>query len=297
MKVVGGRASQVLASRVAAALDCELLPCEFRSFPDGELYTRIDATTLDGEPVAIVQSLTSDTDFVCLLQLIEACEGLNASKISVVIPYLGYARQDRRFRSGEPISVRALTRCIFADEVFVVNPHSPEALKYFENARSVEALDAAPLLGEHFRKTKSVELVVAPDDGAAALAATVAGHAGVGYDVLEKTRLSAEEVEIKPKTLDVAGRSVALVDDIISTGGTIVKATSLLKELGASEVHVACVHAVLVPGAATRMLNAGVKEVVATDTLETIFSKVSVAELIARRLADAATTTTTTTSK
>ena len=287
MKIVAGRASQVLASRVAAALGCELLPCEFRVFPDGELYTRVASTeTLNDESVAIIQSITSDTDFVCLLQLIEACEGLDASKISVIIPYLGYARQDKRFKSGEPISVRALARCIFADEAFVINPHSEKALRYFENARSVKVLDAAMLLGEHLRvQAKDVELIVAPDDGAAALAATAAGHAGVEYDVLEKTRLSAEEVEIKPKALDVAARSVALVDDIVSTGGTIVRATTLLKELGASEIYVACVHAVLVPGAALRMFNAGVKEIIATDTLETIFSKVSVAKLIAKELA------------
>jgi len=323
MKIVAGISARVLAARIATAVGggCKVAACEFKRFPDGELYTRV-ADDLKGEEVVVVQSVRTDSDLVCLLQLLDAVGGggeggregggEEASRIRVVIPYLGYARQDKRFKPGEAVSSRAVARSISAaagagvvEEIFVVNPHNSGVLRYFD-AKTTE-LDASPLLGgfvakkeeeeegeevekeeveEKTRKRSLGEVVVGPDEGAAGLAKVVAAPYGLDYDVLEKRRISGAEVEIKPKELSVAGRNVVIVDDIISTGGTIAEAATLLKAQGANEISVACVHGVFenVPNAVPRMLRAGVKEIVATDTIESEFSRISVARLVAEAL-------------
>jgi len=319
MKIVAGISARVLAARIATAVGggCKVAACEFKRFPDGELYTRV-ADDLKGEEVVVVQSVRTDSDLVCLLQLLDAVGGGEgggeggASRIRVVIPYLGYARQDKRFKPGEAVSSRAVARSISAaagagvvEEIFVVNPHNSGVLRYFD-AKTTE-LDASPLLGgfvakkeeevegeevekeeeeEKTRKRSLGEVVVGPDEGAAGLAKVVAAPYGLDYDVLEKRRISGAEVEIKPKELSVAGRNVVIVDDIISTGGTIAEAATLLKAQGANEISVACVHGVFenVPNAVPRMLRAGVKEIVATDTIESEFSRISVARLVAEAL-------------
>lgn len=277
MNIIGGHASQLLAGRVSDALKSTLLICEFKRFPDGELYTRI-LDELAGESVTIIQSTVNDSDFVSLLQLIDACS--EASQIDVVIPYMGYARQDKQFKRGEPISARAMARAIQADNVFTVNIHNESILDYFD-AKATN-LDATPMIGEYIKNMKFKNpLIVAPDDGAIALARNASKDLGIDYDFLEKTRLSGESVTIQPKNIAVKGRDVIIIDDIISTGGTMAETISLLKKQGAHEVFVACVHPVLSNNAVLRLFKAGVKGIIATDTIDKGVSVVSVAPVIA----------------
>ncbi len=277
MNIIGGNASQLLAGRVSDALKSTLLICEFKRFPDGELYTRI-IDELAGESVTIIQSTVNDSDFVSLLQLIDACS--EASRIDVVIPYMGYARQDKQFKRGEPISARAMAGAIQADNVFTVNIHNESILDYFD-AKATN-LDATPMIGEYIKNMKFKNpLIVAPDDGAIALAMNASKDLGIDYDFLEKTRLSGESVTIQPKNIAVKGRDVIIIDDIISTGGTMAETISLLKKQGAHEVFVACVHPVLSSNAVLRLFKAGVKGIIATDTIDKGVSVVSVAPVIA----------------
>ncbi len=277
MNIIGGNASQLLAGRVSDALKSTLLICEFKRFPDGELYTRI-IDELAGESVTIIQSTVNDSDFVSLLQLIDACS--EASRIDVVIPYMGYARQDKQFKRGEPISARAMAGAIQADNVFTVNIHNESILDYFD-AKATN-LDATPMIGEYIKNMKFKNpLIVAPDDGAIALAMNASKDLGIDYDFLEKTRLSGESVTIQPKNIAVKGRDVIIIDDIISTGGTMAETISLLKKQGAHEVFVACVHPVLSSNAVLKLFKAGVKGIIATDTIDKGVSVVSVAPVIA----------------
>ena len=282
MKIVGGPASQLLASRTARALGTEPVLCEFNRFPDGELYLRI-ADEIKNESVTLIQSTPTDSNLVSLLQLIDACN--EAKELNVVIPYMGYSRQDKRFKPGEPISARAVARCINADRVFTVNIHEKSVLGYFPCP--AKNLDAAKLLGEYIAGFGLENpILVAPDEGAEGLVKKVSSGLGFDYDHLQKTRLSGDTVTIKTKNIDVTGRHVVLVDDMIATGGTMTESIKMLKDQGAVDVYLACVHPVLARNAVLRLFNAGVKDIIATDTLEKAESILSVAPLIADALKD-----------
>ncbi len=276
MNIIGGPASQLLAGRVSGSLKSNLLVSEFKKFPDGELYTRVIDDI--GSEVTIIQSTVNDTDFIALLQLIDACSG--ASSVNVVIPYMGYARQDKQFNKGEPISARAIARTIKADNVYTINIHDPGILDYFD-AKTVN-LDATPLIGKYIKNMEfNNPLVIAPDDGAINIARSASLELGIDYDYLEKTRLTGDTVSIHQKDIDVRGRDVIIIDDIISTGGTIAETISLLRKQGAHEVFAACVHPVLTNNAVLKLFKAGVKGIIATDTIDKGVSVVSVAPVIA----------------
>ena len=276
MKIICGPASQLLAGRVSELTGDDLLLSEYKRFPDGEQYIRI-LDSFEGETVTIIQSTVNDSDLVSLLQLIDAC--CDACKINVVIPYMGYARQDKQFRKGESISARAVARTIKADNVLTINIHDASILDYFD-ANAVN-LDATPVIGKYIKNLRLKDpLIIAPDDGAIGLAKNASKDLGLDYDFLEKTRLSGDTVSIKPKHLEVKGRDVIIIDDIISTGGTIAETIVLLRSHGAHEVFTACVHPVLSSNAVMKLFRAGVKSIIATDTIDKGVSVVSVAPVI-----------------
>ncbi len=275
MKVVAGRASPMLAKRIAEKLHCELAKTTYKVFPDGELYVRVEGIE---DEVVVVQSINSNDDLVQLMLILDAVSNAN---VTAVIPYMGYARQDRAFNEGEAVSIRAVARLIesYADRVITVNIHSEKAKSYFKKLVEV---DAMPVIGEYYKEKDVV--MISPDLGSYDRVKVASSYAGCDFDYLEKRRISAEEVEIKPKSLNVKGRDVVIVDDIISTGGTIVEATKVLKSLGAKSVECACVHAVLAGDALNKLYLAGIKCVIATDTVEKPVSVISVADAIAKVL-------------
>lgn len=278
MKVLGGPASQLLGSRVAREIGCELAIVEFKQFPDGELYLRV-AEELDGDTL-IVQSTTTNDDIVYLLQLIDAASD---GYVRVVIPYFGYARQDKRFKLGEPISARAIAQAIDVDEIYVVNIHALASLDYFKlrSGKNAVNLSAASLIGAHLKSLGFASpLLIAPDEGATTLVRDVSQAMGCEFDVLVKKRVTSEHVAIQRKMVHADGHDVVVVDDMISTGGTVAEAIKLLREQGTRQVHVACIHPVLSLNARLRLYRAGVDSIIATDTIEKAESVVSVAPLI-----------------
>ena len=281
MDIIGGCSSQLLASRIAGKIDGQLILAEFKTFPDGEQYTRLLDEVDDevDDEVVIVQSTPTDSDFINLLQLIDACID---TKITAVIPYMGYARQDKQFKDGEAVSARAIARSLDVSRVITVNIHEDSILSYF-NTRA-ESLDATNLLAEHLLDMDlSDPVIISPDKGAIYLARRAAAVMDADYDYLEKKRLSGDTVVITPKKLDIKGMDVILIDDMISTGGTMAEAISTFKS-EASSLHAACVHPVLTENAVLRLFHAGVKDIISTDTIEKGVSKVSVASLIASAL-------------
>jgi len=280
--IIGGPASQLLAGRVAAILNDRLALCDYSTFPDGESYARV-VTELEDE-VVIIQSTSTNQDLVYLLQLLDICQG---RKVSLVIPYFGYARQDKVFKSGEPITARAVITALnpFLEDgrVFLVNVHASSIMSHFQC--QANNLDATILLAEKIGSMGLKDVVViSPDKGAMAMAKMAASHLGAAYDYLQKTRLSGTQVSIAPKEVKVAGRDVVIFDDMIATGGTMAEAVSLLRLQGARRVYLAAVHPVLSGSAVLKLYHAGVKAVLATDTLDKGVSSVSVAPLIAEAL-------------
>jgi len=276
VNVIAGPSSQVLGVRLSRELGCPLARMDYRRFPDGEQYCRIEDGV--GDHAIIVQSTPTDADITALLLILDACE--SSDRIDLVIPYFGYSRQDRMFLDGEPVSARALARCLPADRTILVNVHAPEVAKYFPGEVSV--LDAAPLLAEHVRDWGEDVLLMAPDMGAFDMVKNAASQSGLEFDHLKKTRLSGEEVTIAPRQLDVKGRDVVILDDIISTGGSIATASSMILDQGANSVNAVAVHGVLAGAALLRMASAGVGRLCFTDTLGCVYGDVSVAPLIAR---------------
>jgi ribose-phosphate pyrophosphokinase len=280
MRIVAGPASQLLATRVASLLKVPVDLTDYKQFPDGEVYCRVTGD-IKGQDVVVIQSTFHAYDLIYLLELIDACD--EAKSLTVVTPYFGYARQDKRFKPGEPITARALAKCVKADRVFTINIHDRSVLKYFP-CPAVD-LNAAPELGNYIDGMELKDTtILAPDDGALNLVRSAAEPRNLHYDYLEKTRLSGEEVKIAPKNLDITGSDVVIMDDIISTGGTIAEAIKLLKAQGVRDVYVACVHGVFVHNAYLKLYDAGVKDILATDTLEKAISKVSVASVIANTI-------------
>ncbi len=286
--VVGGPQSNGIDAKVAELLGVECVRVEYKRFPDGEGYVRLPVSVA-GKRVIIVQSMFPEQDmrFVELLLMIDAVREHGASEVIAVVPYIAYARQDRVFREGEPISIRAVLRAIEAagaDRIIVVNIHKEHCLQHLTKAKGVN-LDATPLLAEYFKGKLENPLVLGPDAGALKQAKVAAEVLGAEYDHLEKFRDRVTgEITIKPKRLPVEGRDVLIVDDIISTGGTLAKAIKAVKEQGARSVYVGVIHGLFVGKAYEVLAEAAPNEVVTTDTVLNKFSKISVAPLIANAL-------------
>lgn len=278
MKVVCTQASQVLGARLAGRLGVETIDVRYTRFPDGELS--LARGPADDETI-IVGAVTGADSLVELLLLVDACD---ESRNTLVLPYMAYARQDRRFRPGEPISVRAIARALSTgvDRVVTVNTHNPSTLEHF--LVPTENVSIAPEVGRYLADRGGDPLVLSPDDGAARFAAEVAAVGGFATDYLDKTRLSGDRVEIRPKSLPVDGREVVIVDDIISTGGTLAAAARMLLDQGASSVRAACVHGVFAGGALLHLASAGIGEVACSDTIERANSFITAADRIAAAL-------------
>ena len=280
MFVIGGSASQQLSKELAKCLKAKLARVEIRRFPDDECYVRID-DDMDGEEVFLVQTTWPDRNIIELFLLQDAIKEFDVSSLTTVVPYYGYARQDKQFKPGEPISARALAKLIQmnTDEFMTVDVHAPSVIDWFEDV-SAKNVPGYPAVGK-FLKGKEVELVLSPDEGRADNAKRVADVVGCDADYLVKERLDGETIQITPKTLEVKGRKVAIVDDIISTGGTIAKAAEQLKAQGAARILAVCTHGVFA-GEALKKLRAVCDEICSSDTIENPTTCISVASEIAR---------------
>ncbi|HUR62684.1 MAG TPA: ribose-phosphate diphosphokinase [Candidatus Thermoplasmatota archaeon] len=263
--VLAGSASIPFAQELARHLGARIANAEARRFPDGEGYVRI-LEPVRGQDVVVVQSTAPDANLVELLLWQDAAVEAGARSVSTVIPYLGYARQDRAFQDGEAVSSRAAARAIAAscDRVLTIDPHKYEVLRFFGGKG--HAASAVPQLAETL-KAWGVDAVLAPDKGARDRAEEAARLVGCKADHLEKTRLSATEVRMQAKSLDVAGRRVAIVDDLIASGGTMRTAAQQLKAQGATSVFAACTHGLFTGDAVPRLLAGGIDRILTTDTV------------------------------
>lgn len=282
MYIIGGTASESVARDLSKELKAPIVKTISKRFPDDELYVRV-LDDISNEHVVIVQTTYPDKNIIELFLLQNAVEEAGAKEITVIIPYFGYARQDIKFKDGEPISAKAIANLIGlnADRVITVDPHKEYILDFF--SIPAESCSAVPELAI-FLKGKNVDLVLAPDKGALDRAKTASKIIGCDFDYMEKTRIDGMTIEIKPKSLDAQNKNVAIIDDIISTGGTMAKSISELKKYGANKVFIACTHGLFAGNAIKKLVSAGADEIIATDTIQSDFSKVKIAPALSRFL-------------
>ena len=282
MYILGGTSAKNVAGNLANKIQQPLLQATYKRFPDDEFYVRV-LDDISGEDVMIVQTAYPDQKIVELLLMQDAVHDAGAKKITVVLPYFGYSRQDKKFEEGEAISSRAVAQHIsmHADCVITVDPHKQHILKFF--TVPAYSCSAVSTIAQHL-KEKNIDFVLAPDKGAKDRAKEAATLIDCEYDYLEKTRIDGTTVKVTPKKLDARGKHVAIIDDIISTGGTMANSIKELKNQGAKTVSVACTHGLFVGGAKEKLLSADCDEIISTDTIETEFSKVSAADCIAEIL-------------
>lgn len=281
MDVVTAPDRRGLGDALADRLDGDCLVYEHKIFPDGERYVRVEGEL--GDQVALLGDTRPNAKILETLIALDACREAGADDVALAVPYLAYARQDRSFNPGEGVSARALCRALAtgASSLVTVDLHTETVLGMFDGptANALAAPELAQALGD-----EGVDLVLAPDAGARQRAGDVAGRLDLPFDHLEKTRVSATEVDMAPKELDVTGATVAIVDDIISTGGTMATATGKLLSQGADRVLVAATHGIFAGEAEDRLQKAGVDKILVTDSVPTHHSVISCAGALARGL-------------
>ena len=298
LMLFGGRAHPELNAEVADALGVSLVPSKTFNFANGEIYVRFEES-VRGSDAFVIQSHTAPINEWIMEQLImvDALKRASAKQITVVMPFYGYARQDKKHRGREPISARLVAdmfKTAGADRLMAVDLHTAQIQGFFDGP--VDHLWALPILAGHVQENYAPEnmTVVSPDAGRVRVADVWADRLGTPLAIIHKRRNPdvANEVKVHEVVGDVQGRTCLLVDDMIDTAGTITQAAEALMEAGAADVLVAATHAVLSGPAVDRLKNsAGIKEVIVTNTLpipeDRRFDKLtvlSIAPLIARAI-------------
>ena len=288
LSVISGKSSENLAKELSKKIKANFVKSEIRVFADGESKITLIGK-LSKKKSIVVQSIYPpvDTNLVQALSLITKAKE-NSSEVTAVIPYMGYARQDREFLPGEIVTMNVLGKLFKsagASKIIIVDIHSLIGLKYF--TIKTKNVTAVPDLAEYFKKLSLKNpLVVSPDQGGLERAKEFAKEFNSDYIALEKTRdRKTGKVKIKTKKLaEVENRDLILVDDMISTGGSIIKATQFLKKQKCKRIYVACTHALLMNDAEKKIKKAGVTSIISTNTIPGKTSKVDISKTIAKAI-------------
>ncbi|MFA6167290.1 MAG: ribose-phosphate pyrophosphokinase [Gemmatimonadaceae bacterium] len=268
-RVLTGTANRALAENIVKHLDCDLTKCTTSRFADGEVFARIDEN-VRGADVYIVQPTNPPAENIMeLLLLIDAARRASAARITVVVPYYGYGRQDRKDQPRVAIGAKLMANMLTgagADRLLGIDFHAHALQGFFDIP--VDHLYAAPVLTAHYRKKELRDLVVvAPDVGSAKMARGFAKRLDASLAIIDKRRPAANIAEVVNVVGEVEGRDCLLADDMIDTAGTVTESANALKKLGARDIYICATHALLSGPAVERLRNAPVKEVTVTDTI------------------------------
>jgi ribose-phosphate pyrophosphokinase len=270
LKIFAGNANPSLAREIVQAMGIELAQVMVKQFSDGEIYLQIQEN-VRGADVFIIQPTCTpvDRNLMELLLMIDAMKRASAERITAVLPYYGYARQDRKDKPRVPISARlvaALLETAGADRVLTLDLHAAQIQGFFDIP--VDHLFATPVLIEHFRTGGTPDMtVVSPDAGGVERARAFAKRLNSPLAIIDKRREEANVAEVMNVVGEVKGRNCLLVDDLIDTAGTLVKGAEALLEKGAASVSACATHAVLSGPAVSRIEESCLKEVVVTNSI------------------------------
>jgi ribose-phosphate pyrophosphokinase len=269
--IFAGRANVALATSVAVEMGARLGACSVERFPDGELSVRLDEP-VRGREVLIIQPTSPPVNdhLIELLAFADACRRASAAHITAVMPYFGYSRADKRHGRREPITasmVAALMQAVGVNHVITIDLHAPQIEGFFHIP--VDSLTTAPVMVEALRPGLPPDIVVvSPDAGRVRMATEYARLLGAPVAVLHKERASGVETRITRLVGDVRDRPCLIIDDMISTGGTIAESVEALLDAGARpEIIVAATHGLLLAGAREKLARAVTREVLVTDTV------------------------------
>ena len=285
--VIGGKSSDILAKKLAKKLNASFVSSEVKIFPDGESKITISAKP-KGKVIVVNSTYPPvDSNLIQTLSLISKARQ-SARDVICVIPYMGYARQDREFLPGEIVTLSVIAKLLSsagASKIIVVDMHSMLGAELFKIP--IKNVSAVPELANYLKKLKLKDpIVISPDLGGKERAAEFAKFYGTDYIALKKQRdRKTGRVQIMTEHLDdVKGRDLVIVDDMISTGGSIVKATQFLKKQKCGKIVVACTHALLIDNAEKKIKNAGVSAIISTNTIPGSTSFVDVSGIIAKAI-------------
>ena len=272
MKLLTGNSNKNLSQKISKFLKNRLVNSSIRKFSDGEIYIEINEN-IRGNSIFVIQSVSSpaNDNLMELLLCIDALKRSSAKNITAVIPYFGYARQDRKVVPRTSISAKLVSNLIAkagADRVVTVDLHAGQIQGFFDIP--VDNLFATPIFARHVKKkikTKNL-ICIAPDVGGTERARALGKLLNVGLAIVDKRRPKAGQSQVMNIIGDVRGKTCIIVDDIIDSGGTIVNAAAALKKRGAKDVHVYVTHGVLSGGAENKIKKSNIKNLVITDTID-----------------------------
>ncbi len=279
LKVFGGRSNRPLAQKIADSIGVPLGDCEIRSFSDGELWVKY-GENIRGADVYIVQSTNPPAENLMeLLIMTDAAKRASARKVTVVIPYFGYARQDRKDQPRVSITAKLIANLLTgagADRVITMDLHAPQLQGFFDIP--VDHLYSSALLVKYF-KTKDIPnlAIASPDVGGMKMARAYAKRLEADLVVIDKRRPRQNVAEVMNIIGEVEGKNILIVDDLVDTAGTLVNAVEALRNAGAESVYAACTHAVLSGQAIERINASRLVTLLVTDTLPLIVESPKIA--------------------
>jgi ribose-phosphate pyrophosphokinase len=268
--LLAGTAHPELSASIARMIGTELCEAQVGRFPDGEIDAKI-GEDVRGRDVFILQPTCPpvNENLVELLTLIDCCKRSSVGRITAVMPYFGYARKDRKDEGRVPITAKLVANCLTVagvDRVLTMDLHAPQIQGFFDVP--VDHLYAKPVFADYFRALDPKEtVVVAPDAGGIKMARAYANTLAMHFAIVDKRRMGPEQVASEHMIGEVEGKNVILVDDMISTGGTITDAARMVKEHGARKVYIAATHGLFCGAAIERIMKAEVEKAVVTDTV------------------------------
>lgn len=267
--IFAGNSNRFLAQKIADYLQVSLGDAQIRTFSDGEIWVKYNEN-IRGADVFVVQSTNSPTsNLMELLIMLDAAKRASAERVTAVIPYFGYARQDRKDQPRVSITAKLVANLLVtagADRILTMDLHAPQLQGFFDIP--VDHLYSVSILGDHFRELAVPDLtVVSPDVGGISMARAYARRLNAPLAIIDKRRPKHNEAEIMSIIGEVEGRNILMIDDIVDTAGTLCNATKALRAQGACDVFVACTHPLLSGDALQRLQDATIKEITVTDTV------------------------------